>query len=155
MKIQEIYSELVSYKENGCITWEGPTCASGRYGRVNGFSKIKTAHRLSYELVFGEIPENLVVMHSCDNGLCVNSDHLSLGTQSDNMLDCAAKNRHPGMFKNQSGENNANAKPNLIQRNESIRNDKLLGLSYSQLKLKYGIKSNGHLRVILLSLGFD
>jgi len=51
------------------------------------------AHRLSYQIHKGEIPEGMVVMHSCDNPSCVNPDHLSIGTQSQNIKEAIAKGR--------------------------------------------------------------
>lgn len=43
----------------------------------------------------GPIPDGLVVMHACDNRICPNPAHLSIGTQEENMADCYAKQRNP------------------------------------------------------------
>lgn len=51
------------------------------------------AHRYSYELAKGPIPEGMVIMHSCDNPRCVNPDHLSYGSIRDNALDAMHKGR--------------------------------------------------------------
>lgn len=78
-----------------CWDWIAGVGGPG-YGELNlgrrGLGMV-TAHRFSYELHKGAIPEGLCVMHSCDNRRCVNPSHLSLGTLNDNNQDAIAKGR--------------------------------------------------------------
>jgi HNH endonuclease len=53
----------------------------------------EAAHRISWMLFRGEIPVDAHVLHKCDVTLCVNPDHLFLGTHTDNMQDCVTKGR--------------------------------------------------------------
>lgn len=75
-----------------CWIWQGNTQSSG-YGCIKAFGVMVSCHRLSYELYNGKIPDGMEVMHSCDNPLCINPDHLSLGTHKDNMRDMIKKGR--------------------------------------------------------------
>ena len=60
---------------------------------VGGKKRSEYAHRVSYEMHKGPIPRGLLVMHSCDNPLCVNPEHLFVGTAQDNANDASNKNR--------------------------------------------------------------
>lgn len=85
------------YEPNsGCWIWLGGTNEHG-YGiiglghREDGVSK---AHRVSYELYKGPIPEGGNILHSCDLPACVNPAHLRVGTLSDNSKDCVSRGRN-------------------------------------------------------------
>jgi len=58
---------------------------------VNG--KRMLAHRASYEVNVGPIPDGLFALHACDTPSCVNPNHITLGTQTDNMRQAAARGR--------------------------------------------------------------
>lgn len=79
--------------ETGCWIWNGALCSKG-YGAIQlGVKNTGKAHRVSWELHFGEISKGLFVCHKCDTPACVNPSHLFLGDQFENSKDMVFKNR--------------------------------------------------------------
>lgn len=83
---------------SGCWLWLGAIGDRG-YGRFFFEGKNATASRVTWTLNRGRIPNGLQALHRCDNRLCVNPDHLFLGTNQDNMADKIAKGRQMGIDK--------------------------------------------------------
>lgn len=79
------------HKTEKCWNWIGSQIA-GRYGGFNNGQSL-LAHRFSWMIHFGKIPDGLCVCHKCDNGFCVRPDHLFLGTQLENVRDMHQKGR--------------------------------------------------------------
>lgn len=82
-----------------CWEWIGSRDVLG-YGHPSFQGKQIGAHRASYLVHHGAIPNGLFVCHRCDNPSCVNPNHLFLGTQRENMIDCRDKKRLRGFVEN-------------------------------------------------------
>ena len=79
-------------KTDPCWLWYGSKRTFG-HGRLKLGKHTLAAHRVSWEIHFGNIPNGLCVLHRCDNPSCVRPDHLFLGTKSDNNVDRDSKDR--------------------------------------------------------------
>ena len=124
------FNDKIFYSLDGCWYWTGATFNTG-YGKIGFRDKQLTTHRLSYIINNGEIINGLQVLHSCDNRLCVNPNHLFLGTIQDNMKDMVLKGRQ----NKAKGENHGHAKLTNSQVYE-IRNFKG---NQKDIAKKYGV----------------
>lgn len=78
-------------KTESCWIWNAAT--RNGYGAFKARYVVWSAHRLSWEIHNGKIPDDREICHTCDNRLCVNPKHMFLGTRKDNMQDAVNKGR--------------------------------------------------------------
>ena len=132
----------------GCWSWRG-AASKGHYGWFRGMG----AHRASWLIHFGDIPDGKLVMHSCDNKTCVNPGHLFIGTQADNIEDCIKKGRMSDPPVPPFGEKHCNSKISDVDvtsiRSSWVPNCRGLAKALAQ---KYGISINS---VRGIALGFQ
>lgn len=110
-----------------CWFWQGQKTSG--YGKFRG----TRAHRFSYMLAKGDIPEDLMVRHLCGNKLCVNPNHLEVGTMADNAAD--------GMRLGETLRGSANGKAKLTEADVAyirLNPDKLTGRN---LAVRFGVSA--------------
>lgn len=139
------YSNIAINKDIDCLEWTG-TLKNNGYGQFKTLSKKwMHAHRLSYEVFIGNIPDNLCVLHKCDNRKCVNPEHLWLGTKKDNTQDMINKNRK--VIVPLQGESNGMSK--LTKENvKSIRQTYSNIINCTQLSKVYGVSISAIDRIV-------
>ncbi len=95
--LKKRFMEKVTNTPCGCCEWMGKATKDG-YGAVSiiegGKRKVIVAHRVSWKMFYGPIPDGMMVCHKCDNRKCVRPGHLFLGTAKDNARDCVFKKRN-------------------------------------------------------------
>lgn len=124
----ERLAELSVAEESGCIRFTGHLDGEG-YGRIMVARVKYMAHRLSYSLNSGPIPDGYVVRHKCDNPSCINPEHLEVGTQADNIADKVSRGRQA----RGSGVGRA------ILTEEAVREIRSSPLKVSELSTLYGV----------------
>ena len=143
---ERFWSHVEKKGENECWNWIGNKNASGygrivvRYGsRKVGKRKFIAAHRHAYKITNGEIPDGMMIRHSCNNRACCNPNHLSIGTHQDNMTDMVLAGRST------YGERNPTSKLTACEV-EQIRLSRKNGYTLKELGRIYNVSlSNIHL----------
>lgn len=138
-----VYKRMIQHIEinkiSGCWEWAGSKWKG--YGRMiigsrtDGTRRSVSAHRVSYELKYGEIPHGMEVCHKCDNPCCINPDHLFIGTKQDNASDRDAKGRNIVFI----GEEQSRSKLTRKKVKDARWERAYKGTSYQALADKYGV----------------
>ena len=139
-------------RTDSCWIFNGAKSSKG-YGSVRTRQprKMVGAHILAYQKWVGQVDEGMHVLHSCDNPSCVNPEHLSLGTNADNMADRNSKNRQARAFntpKTKLTKEEADEIRDTYLSSKSIGSKKHTGISYRQLANDYGV-TQGAIQAII------
>jgi predicted XRE-type DNA-binding protein len=131
---EEIFwSHVTPGEPDECWIWQAGRRGDYGSGYYNG--KRESAHRVSYILFKGPIPDGLEVCHTCDVKLCVNPNHLWVGTHQQNILDIKAKGTRSPAYGEAHGKSKLTSQqvaqvPELIKQGMSQRQiGKLFGVS--------------------------
>jgi hypothetical protein len=125
--------EIGVVRKGKCWPWTAGTDECG-YGKFRIAGKSYMSHRIVFQLIKGDIPNDLCVCHVCDNPPCCNPDHMWLGTFEDNMVDKVKK----GRCGSTRGEANHRAKLTDVQVYE-IREFIKQNISIPKIAKKYGL----------------
>lgn len=137
-------------KTDSCWIWKGSKFING-YGEIRlPKGNVTGAHRISWILFNGPIPKGMHVCHKCDNRLCVNPEHLFLGTPKENYDDMVKKGRKPRQPRGEHysiGSTNPRAKIDEAQAID-IRNQFESGIAIDQLAEKFNLTKT-NIRLII------
>lgn len=132
---ERFWAKVDRRPNTACWEWNASRTGYG-YGQFSVEGTATGAHRYSYELHNGPVPDGLHVLHRCDNPPCVNPDHLFLGDRTANMADMAAKGR---------ARNLCDLTPDNVQ---AIREQHGGGARQVELAMRYGV-SQSHVSAIV------
>jgi len=132
VKQPEFWSLVNKKSEMECWPWLGAVNQWG-YGRFRHEGFYAMAHRVAYELTYFRVIKGLIAMHTCDNPICCNPNHIVLGTHADNQADKFKKNRQA------KGEIVGTALLTEAQVKEARSKYKPRVMTYKMLAKEYGV----------------
>lgn len=139
-RIEAFWKRVEKRGENDCWVWIGYRKAGPKnptpYGVLGWKGRPSRAHRVAFEIVNGDIPEGMMVLHTCDNTLCCNPAHLYLGNHAQNMRDMVDRQRRKGVA---TGSSNGRSKLTYEQAAEIRALYAASGLSQDKIAARYGV----------------
>lgn len=144
--VARFWSRVVKAEGEGCWLWTGsnqkrPNGSQG-YGIFNRGKRRdrELAHRFSFKLANGGLPDDVKVCHKCDTPLCVRPDHLFRGTQADNLADMRAKGRAKfNSFELGTAHPNAKIDPDTVREIRALRAS---GLTFAKIGDRVGLHAS-------------
>lgn len=133
--------------EGECWGWDGPTTRHG-YGKLGMNGTEERAHRVSYRLEYGHAPDDLYVLHRCDNPPCVNPDHLYVGTAADNTADAINRGRWDPSDHDLKGETHGQAKLSKDQVLDIREQHQHGSATLQELADRYGVTKSAIRKVV-------
>ncbi|MGE0539733.1 MAG: HNH endonuclease [Dehalococcoidia bacterium] len=140
---QRFWSKVDQSDADGCWLWKGYRARKGygHFKRAGRHGRIEQSHRVAWELTHGRPPDDMYVLHRCDNPPCNRPDHLFLGTLLDNAADCVSKSRQS------MGARNGRAKISE-EGARVIRELRREGVTLSELSRRFGIDKSQVSRIV-------
>lgn len=126
---------IIPENKNDC--WIYQCGKTHKYGSIKSGGIKILAHRFSYELYKGEIPNGMLVCHICDMPKCVNPAHLFIGTPNDNVQDMIQKGRE--RYRKGSECTNAKLTEQIVK---DIKNKLAQGIKSKQLEKEYNLRQS-------------
>lgn len=137
---ENILDRAIPEPNSGCWLWEGyakQVTKTYIQPRVTYKNKVFSVPRLVWILFNGDVPTGLSVCHKCDVSLCVNPNHLYIGTHKDNMNDLVSRGR--GRTSNQT------MGPNEVIKAKELRAS---GYKVKDIAARFGITPKGMSRIL-------
>ena len=130
--VKRFEDKCIPVTESGCWIWlAGLRSKSNPRGLFRYQGEKMQAHRASWLIYRGEIPDGLLVCHKCDVGICVNPNHLFLGTALDNIHDRDSKGHQVTPLGEKHGKS--------VLSDEQVREVRATKLPQRKLAKKYGV----------------
>lgn len=124
------WGNAIPVTESGCLIWLGKSHIKHGYSQVTFQGQRTLVHRFAWCLTYGDIPQGLHVLHSCDVTSCINPQHLFLGTHQDNMTDMDKKGRRAPPRRGEMNNKNKLTTSQIVEIMNSVETDLSLSRQY-------------------------